>query len=198
MQPDARLHRDDREPVPDVIVQGSMRRHRETAEGVIEAAGWQGVEVVEDAGWNEFDHLAILRSRDAAFVDADPTPAQFQACFEEATTRWTSGDHDEDYDESFAMFGDRVAHALLRTTEALGPKAVALVVTSGGPISSSTAALLAGSAGASTASYAAIWGQVNRVVVNSSLTKIVAGRRGATLVSFNEHSHLAGDRLTYR
>jgi hypothetical protein len=39
------------------------------------------------------------------------------------------------------------------------------------------------------------------VTVNSSVTKIVVGRRGQTLVSFNEHTHLetAGDGfITYR
>jgi hypothetical protein len=39
------------------------------------------------------------------------------------------------------------------------------------------------------------------VTVNSSVSKVVVGRRGMTMVSFNEHSHLetAGDGyITYR
>jgi hypothetical protein len=37
-------------------------------------------------------------------------------------------------------------------------------------------------------------------VVNGSITKLVTGRRGVTLVSFNEHAHLesAPELLTYR
>jgi hypothetical protein len=34
--------------------------------------------------------------------------------------------------------------------------------------------------------------------VNTSLTKVVVGSRGPTLVSFNEHVHLEGAGLTYR
>ena len=36
------------------------------------------------------------------------------------------------------------------------------------------------------------------VVVNTSITRIVSGRRGFTLLSFNEHSHLSPEQLTYR
>ena len=38
------------------------------------------------------------------------------------------------------------------------------------------------------------------VVVNTSVTRVVTGRRGVTLVSFNEHAHLQElpDLLTYR
>ena len=46
-----------------------------------------------------------------------------------------------------------------------------------------------------------LWTQLNPVTVNSSVTKIVVGRRGATLVSFNDHSHLeaaGGGHITYR
>ncbi|HWF53236.1 MAG TPA: hypothetical protein VG223_01350, partial [Solirubrobacteraceae bacterium] len=41
----------------------------------------------------------------------------------------------------------------------------------------------------------------NRVTINAGITKVIHGRRGATLVSFNDHSHLerAGTELvTYR
>ncbi len=41
----------------------------------------------------------------------------------------------------------------------------------------------------------------NRVCVNTGVTKVAHGRRGSTLVSFNEHAHVDGDAaalLTYR
>ena len=41
----------------------------------------------------------------------------------------------------------------------------------------------------------------NRVLVNASVTKVVSGRSGATLVSFNEHAYLEGPGrtlVTYR
>jgi hypothetical protein len=39
------------------------------------------------------------------------------------------------------------------------------------------------------------------VVVNASVTKLVVGQRGTTLVSFNDHSHLelsGAQLMTYR
>jgi hypothetical protein len=45
------------------------------------------------------------------------------------------------------------------------------------------------------------WSRLSKVVVNSSVTKVLDGRRGTSLISFNDHSHLeaAGpDLLSYR
>ncbi|GGQ58928.1 hypothetical protein [Streptomyces flaveolus] len=42
---------------------------------------------------------------------------------------------------------------------------------------------------------------LNRVTVNASVTTLLAGATGTTLLPFNEHAHFAGDRramLTYR
>jgi hypothetical protein len=65
-----------------------------------------------------------------------------------------------------------------------------VVVTSGGPISAVTADLLE----ADTPTYQ----RLAPVVVNSSVTRVVSGRRGLTLVSFNDHAHLPAELLTYR
>ena len=41
---------------------------------------------------------------------------------------------------------------------------------------------------------------LNRVTVNTGITKVVRGRSGTSLLSFNEHAHLTGvsGMLTYR
>ena len=184
--------------VPDLVLHGSMRRHRETSEATLERARWNGVEVLEDQGWNEFDHLGMLAAEPVPFGDREPSPAEFQAWFETATDRWTSGDHDADYAESFSGFGERVIGALQRTQDLVGPDGTAVVFTSGGPVSWVAAALLAGGPRDPDPAAARIWASLNRVVVNSSVTKVVHGSRGTTLVSFNEHVHLEGDVLTYR
>jgi hypothetical protein len=36
------------------------------------------------------------------------------------------------------------------------------------------------------------------VVVNSSVTTVVEGRSGRSLVTFNEHAHLAAGQVSYR
>ena len=44
------------------------------------------------------------------------------------------------------------------------------------------------------------WPQLARVIVNASMTKIVIGRSGMSLVTFNDHAHLEKFRglTTYR
>lgn len=174
---------------PDVVVSGGMRRHRETVENLLAGAGLDGHEVEVDRGWDEYDHVSMLAQVPTRFAGERPTAAEFQAWMEQAAARWTSGENDEDYHEPFAEFADRVGEALQRAAE---PSGTVLVVTSGGPISWVSASLLGGGA--------ELWSRFNVVCVNSGVTKLVAGRRGVTLVSFNEHTHLEArpELLTYR
>ena len=67
-----------------------------------------------------------------------------------------------------------------------------MVFTSGGPVSWVSATLADGGVPA--------WARLSRVVVNSSVTKVLSGRRGTHLISFNDHSHLEPDPdlITYR
>jgi broad specificity phosphatase PhoE len=177
---------------PDLLVRGSMRRHRQTATAVASGAGWDG-DVVEDAGWDEFDHLSTLQGA----VDFDEVPGEGPdervRRFEATIDRWASGRHDTEYHESFPAFRDRVDAAMRRTLERLEPKQTAVVFTSAGPVSWVAATLADGGVPA--------WGRLSTVVVNSSVTKVVHGRRGISLISFNDHSHLeevGPDLLTYR
>ena len=169
---------------PDVVVHGSMQRQRRTAELMVAAAGWSAAPDV-DARWDEMDHHAVLAAQPRDF-DGEPDARQFQAWFEAATTRWTSGEHDADYEEAFPAFRRRVSAALAD----LADVGTAVVVTSGGPISALTTDLL--DAGLPT------YSRLAPVVVNASVTRIVSGRRGLTLVSFNDHQHLPEGLLTYR
>ncbi len=179
--------------VPDRVLHGDMRRHRETAEDCIEAAGWD-VPVVEDDGWDEFDHLHMLSVVPAPFEGRQPNRTEFQHWFETATDRWTAGEHDSDYHETFADFTARVEDAVRRATEA--DARTVIVFSSGGPVSWAAASLL----GDSTEVSGALWRKLNPVCVNSGVTRVVTGRRGTTLVTFNEHAHLDAtpDLLTYR
>ncbi len=183
--------------VPDVVVRGAMKRHRQTAELAVAGGGWQGdgaADVEVDEGWNEFDHVQMLSMHPSSYGHGEEmSRAEFQRWFEEATLRWTGGAFDHDYDEPFTDFGARVDAALRRTAERLGPNQTALVFTSGGPVSWVASSLLGGGAD--------VWTQLNPVTINASVSKVVVGRRGSTLVSLNDHSHLeaAGTGfITYR
>lgn len=177
---------------PDVVLHGAMKRQRETARLAAAAAGW-GDLVEEDAGWDEMDHHEVLARQPHTFDGDAPTPREFQAWFEAATDRWAGGDHDHEYGESFPAFSRRVEVALAGVVDRLGDEGSAVVVTSGGPVARVTAQLLGGGAD--------LHRRLAPVVVNASVTKLVVGRRGTTLVSFNDHSHLErpeGGLVTYR
>jgi broad specificity phosphatase PhoE len=171
---------------PATVVHGTMKRQQRTAEIAAAAAGWDTALTV-DARWNEMDHPAILAAHPHQF-DGEPDRPQFQAWFEAATDRWTAGDHDHEYDEPYPTFVRRVGEAIADLADA----GSAVVFTSGGPIASATTELL----GAGVATY----GLLAPVIVNTSITKLVTGRRGVTLVSFNAHTHLESrpELLTYR
>jgi broad specificity phosphatase PhoE len=176
---------------PDLLVHGRMTRQRETARLLGEAAGWSGWR--EDDAWDEMNHEEVLQRQHHTFAGDSPTRAEFQAWFEAATDRWTAGRHDHEYAESFSAFGDRVLGALDDLAGRLDPRATAVVVTSGGPIARITAELLGGGAD--------LHRRIAPVVVNASVTKLVVGQRGTTLVSFNDHGHLelpSAQLTTYR
>ena len=182
--------------VPDLVLHGAMKRQRETARLLVEAAGWTDWSgaAEEDIAWDEMDHHAVLERQPKTFEGAQPSAREFQVWFERATERWTSGDFDDEYAESFPAFTDRVRTALDVLAGRLDASGTAIVVTSGGPIARLVADLLGGDV--RTHSLLA------PVIVNASVTKIVVGRRGTSLVSFNDHSHLEATRdddlLTYR
>jgi broad specificity phosphatase PhoE len=189
--------------IPTRIIRGELRRHRETAEGILEGLGSVAADipVVVDAGWDEFDFDHVLRvhtpSEESKTVMAgvgelppERQRAVFQAFFEEATARWTGGAADHEYVESFPAFTARVVAALERAAEAT--TGTDLVVSSGGPIGLVTSQILAGDA--------SLWPQLNRVAVNTAVTKVISGRGGLHLSTFNAHTHLEHDRtlVTYR
>ena len=187
--------------VPDLVVRGELRRHRETAEAIVEGLGRE-VQIDVDPGWDEFDfqhvvrvHKPLYRSRTLMMADLVRTrqpKAAFQKVFEDATVRWTGGEYDDDYHESFPAFSERVDRALRNTAERCGPGGTVVVVSSGGPIGLATSHLLAGDA--------SLWGRLNRVAVNTGVTKVISGSSGLSLASYNDHSHVEHDRrlLTYR
>lgn len=185
---------------PDVVLHGRMRRQRETAQGLAEAAGW-ALTPEEDPGWDEFDHLGVV----AAYAAPDAVPAggsggrpdrrEFQRLFTRAVAHWVAGGQGG-YAETYLAFADRVLGALGRAAERAGPGGTVLVCSSGGPIAAALAALL--EPDADPVSRAGVWQRLNTVVVNASYSRVIVGASGPRLLTFNEHPHLGPDLLTYR
>lgn len=175
--------------VPARVAYGALRRQRETAALCAQAAGWDVTPDVDDA-WNEIDAFGIAAAVPMPFT-GQPSRRQFQEWFEQGMTRWTSGSHDAEYPESWPAFSARARAALSWATESEG---TTVVFSSGGPIARIVAELLGPEDAAS------LYHRLNAVCVNTGFTRIVTGRRGVTLVSFNEHAHLDGapGMLTYR
>ena len=185
----------DRGVMPDLVLRGDMRRHRETVEGMLDGGGWSAP-VEPDPGWNEFDHLGVV-AHYPDLPDGELDRRDFQRFFELATRRWASGEHDDDYPESFVDFRTRVGEALTRATDRAGPGGTTVVVSSGGPIATACGSLVAPGSD-DPALLWALWGRFNTVVVNTSVTRVVVGSTGARMLTFNEHPHLEGEHLTYR
>jgi broad specificity phosphatase PhoE len=196
---------------------GPGRQARDGAgPGVVDgqaAGGWAGP-IVTDGRWNEYnqdtivnadrrDAIADGRGADGRGKAAPGPPAQrvsmssgissrsFQALLDGALATWTS--RADTGPGSYRAFSDGAVEALEALLGRLGSGGSAVVFSSAGPIAAVCARLL----GLSPQGFVAL----NRVMINGSITKLVAGRSGTSLISVNEHSHLdtpSREFLTYR
>jgi broad specificity phosphatase PhoE len=176
---------------PGALLHGQMRRQRETAEAMAAAAGWTATLEIDPA-WNEFDHLGVITRAPEMAVDLQDRRA-FQRTFEDATARWAGGEHDDEYDESWPAFVGRVRDGL---QQACDRKGITVIVSSGGPIAAACATLVDPEAVAD--ELPRLWNHFNTVTVNSGVTRVLVGSTGRRLLTFNEHSHLPRDLVTYR
>lgn len=178
------------------IVTGGLRRHRQTAAGVLETlpaalhpAG--GLEV--DPGFDEYDHTEILSRHCPALGDPEGTrrvlaqsstsPGRtIQRLFTEAMQRWLSSRHDNDYTETWNGFRGRCLKALWRTVENAGDARRVVVFTSGGPIAAICQSLL------DLPDHRMI--ELNQSLVNSAVTKLLCQPGLVSLSYLNNFAHL--------
>ena len=181
------------------VLSGSLTRQINTAEPLAAAAG---VDLHVDTRWNEYDsedlltHHSALNLRPAPPIGSTPpeaTPSDYQATLDAALSRWVHAGDDSPASETWGAFSGRVLEAASDAAAGVARGGTVVVATSGGVIAAVCTALL----GAPSSTVVAL----NRVGVNTGITKIAVGRRGLTLLSFNDHGHLEGaedDLLTYR
>lgn len=168
---------------PTTLVAGGLRRQQATAVHLARAAEWSPP-VTVDPRWDEF---RIGPEGDSLGVSGQTDSQAYQAALEVRMRDWES---DGGGSESRGEFTDRTLQALADVAASLGSGEDAVVVTSAGVISMIVSSLLGGGTEQ--------WILLNRVCVNTGVTTVVAGRRGLSLLSFNEHGHLGRADMTYR
>ncbi len=179
--------------MPDLVAMGPRARHRDTALPCLRAAGIS-TSPITLPGLDEVDHLELLARlrpelaeagalRAAMKQQADPYRA-FQRLFVEALQRWTSGEHDADYSCSWQDFRPGVLDALEQLTQS--PAATIWAFTSGGPIAVMAGALLQSP---ESKTFDLSWS-----LVNTGVTRLRLGSRGAQLVTYNSWPHLERTR----
>jgi broad specificity phosphatase PhoE len=169
---------------------GTLRRQLATASECLPAAGVD-LEVREDARWNEYDHMGLVPEGQS--VDPAGSARRFQELLDAALLAWLSSGSAITGSGTWESFAGGAFAALTEVFDGLPRGGSALVFTSAGVIAAVCARLL----GLPPEGFLAL----NRTMANASITKVVRGRSGVTLLSFNEHGHFEGDRrelLSYR
>jgi broad specificity phosphatase PhoE len=183
----------------DQVVTGTLRRQQDTARHwtAPDASG-----AAADARWNEYDDADVLShhsttrariERHSADTTPDLTSRDFQVLLDAALSAWVSAGPSSSCRQTWPDFLRQVIDAFEDLVAGLRSGETALAITSSGVIAALAGWLIELPGEAFVA--------LNRVSVNTGITKIVIGRQGRTLVSFNEHTHLegaTGPLLTYR
>jgi broad specificity phosphatase PhoE len=180
------------------IRSGSARRQLGTAEGCREALG---AEVEVDERWNEYETEQVLMHHAGAAAGLDGvgpegreiTSREFQAFLDTALDDWAGSGERTPASQSWPSFLESRGEALDDLAAGLGSGETGIAFTSGGVIAAICARLLG--------DRAELFPKLNRVLVNTGITKLAVGRAGTSLVTFNEHAHIdagGGALLTYR
>ncbi|MFC4001320.1 histidine phosphatase family protein [Prauserella oleivorans] len=171
---------------------GTLSRQRATAVTALAECG-PGVVAKEDPRWNEYDHVDIAAHHGGGVAQDSADPRAYQDALEAALRAWIDAGDRGPAAETWPAFVARVRDAFEELAASVGKGAQAVVFTSGGVISTICGLLLG------TPETGLL--TLNRVAVNAGITKLVTGRSGTTLLSFNEHGHFDGeaaDLLSYR
>jgi broad specificity phosphatase PhoE len=180
------------------VAGGTARRQLDTA---APCAAERGLEVEVDPRWNEYETEEVLEHHGEAAVSLTGTGTggegitsrQFQAVLDGALAAWVANGGETTAAQSWTAFFDSRTAVLAELASSLGSGETGLAFTSGGVIAAIGAHLLGG--------HADLFPALNRVLVNTGITKLAVGRAGVSLISFNEHAHLddgGGKLLTYR
>lgn len=184
---------------PSTIVTGSLKRHLQTKDFYLAAQPFERESTVV-AGWNEYNHTELLVKHNPAFtsfeaigehiIKSEVPLKELQKILNDALWDWIEDKHD--YSITWQQFRANVWEALNTLASSLQQGKDAIVLTSGGPISVVMMQLL-------NLDNQAFFDLQQRIV-NTSVTKVLVGRKGLSLSTFNDYSHLEHNKtlVTYR
>lgn len=183
----------------DALISGTLRRQRDTAEGIAAALGPAAPATSVKEAFNEYDHAGVIRAylpmfmaqvgapRGLSEADVFREHKLFEFAFRFMVKAWMDNAPREDKAlESWRNFCNRVSAGLAYAVATHEPKARVAIVTSGGTIAAALRAVL-GLSNKRTLS-------MNWSIYNASLTQLYYGRSArhedALLLGFNNIAHL--------
>ncbi|MYR07213.1 histidine phosphatase family protein [Gordonia sp. SID5947] len=172
-------------------VSGDLPRQSQTLAGVLEAFDAAPAPEV-DPDWNEYALPALVGS---ASAEEYRDGRSYQQRLDAGLAAWIAdtAQHHEAGGETYRDFSTRISAAADRAVALAGSGQTVVVVASAGSITQWLGQLWD--------VPAQTWPLLSRTMVNASVSKLIVGRTGVSVVSFNEHAHLAdrdGGVATFR
>ena len=166
----------------DSVLMGSLTRHRETWEGLAQGAGWSHTADIWP-GLNEYDSHALIEAIHPEPLAKPDTPELYRHHFRllrDALKAWMEGRTAPKGMPSYAQFVQGIDDALTHVREHCAGNA--LIVSSGGPISTAVGRVLG------TPPETTI--ELNLRIRNTALTEFAFTPKRHMLVSYNTLPHL--------
>jgi len=177
----------------DALITGDMRRHKQTAKGIVDEI--KVGTTICDNSWNEFDFDAIMIAYLSLFPEQKPAPEsprkEWYRVLKKAMLAWAKNELTDLQTESWEAFCYRVQQGMQNILSS-GHKNVALV-SSGGAMAVMLKTVLNTSVEQSIA--------FNLQIKNTSINHFFFGANGYQLSSFNNVPHLDDpahfEKITY-
>lgn len=178
----------DREGVHvDTVLMGSLTRHRETWEGIAQGAGWSHNAAIWP-GLNEYDSHALIKAIHPAPLPKPDSPELYRQHFRllrESLQAWMEGSTQPQGMPSYPDFVHGIEAALDHVRQHSAGHAI--IVSSGGPISTAVSRLLDASHQATI--------ELNLRIRNTALTEFTFTPKRHMLLTYNTLPHLDGAEL---
>jgi broad specificity phosphatase PhoE len=173
----------------DGLIAGTLRRHRQTLEGILEGMNHAGEHLAWD-GLNEYDADAVIAAIHPEKLEKPTTPEMYRHHFRllrDGLAKWMAGEAQPEGMPSYEQFVAGVAGALDHVRANHYGQTV-LMVTSGGPIATAVGHVLG------TSPQATI--ELNLRIRNTSVTEFAFTPKRQMLVMYNAIPHLDDPQYT--